>query len=131
MDHTERVQQEAIRRWMQRCEKAKLELEEWKRQYNIQQRRACDAEVENQRLREEYARLERTMEFQGKLYLENHGGSWGTCKYKLEIEHLLAALRAMRGVFSARERPPGPDMHAETAACELADTAIAKAAGRM
>ena len=39
---------------------------------------------------------------------------------------LLAACEAMR-VFSPRNWPPGPDMHAETEACELRDAALAKA----
>ena len=55
MEHTERVQQEAIRRWMQRYERVESDLVEWKRQYDIQQRRACDAEAERDALRNEIA----------------------------------------------------------------------------
>ena len=38
----------------------------------------------------------RTTEFQEKAYLENHGGSWGECKYKTRINGMEEVLRKVQ-----------------------------------
>ena len=41
-----------------------------------------------------YENLERTVEFMEREYLEQHGGSWGKCKYQAEVERLNHELKS-------------------------------------
>jgi hypothetical protein len=53
------------------------------------------AAEEIDRLRAEIARIKRTVAFQEKTYLEQHGGSWGKCKYQAEADELREVLELL------------------------------------
>ena len=46
-------------------------------------------------LRAQLEKLQRTVKFQEDQYLADHGGSWGECKYKAQLERAEKALRTL------------------------------------
>jgi len=53
-------------------------------------------------LKDVFARLQRTVKFQEAEYLENHGGSWGKCKYQAKAEHLQKECDRLRIRYDVR-----------------------------